>query len=190
MRPGSDEEPKEAASGLEVHSLPGGLVSQLPDAWRHAVVLVQVDNVPMRSCARLEELGGAGTTDQPTCRRLICLFRVQREPSARTRRRRNKQRNKYFPPTHYPPGKRCAHDEQEIIMAECSVCGKPATSQITITENGQRRQLMLCDEGVVTLTRRRHNTCTRHVFAQAGDGFWASSVKRCHAAKRSASSLR
>jgi ATP-dependent Clp protease ATP-binding subunit ClpC len=31
-------------------------------------------------------------------------------------------------------------------MAECSVCGKPATSQITITENGQRRQLMLCDE--------------------------------------------
>lgn len=31
-------------------------------------------------------------------------------------------------------------------MAECSVCGKPATSQITITENGQRRQLMLCDQ--------------------------------------------
>src|ERR1700742_1313895 len=32
------------------------------------------------------------------------------------------------------------------IMAKCSVCGKPATTQITITENGQRRQLMLCDE--------------------------------------------
>ncbi|MGF6602716.1 ATP-dependent Clp protease ATP-binding subunit ClpC [Paraburkholderia sp. GAS448] len=31
-------------------------------------------------------------------------------------------------------------------MAKCSVCGKPATTQITITENGQRRQLMLCDE--------------------------------------------
>ena len=31
-------------------------------------------------------------------------------------------------------------------MATCSICGKPATSQITITENGQRRQLMLCHE--------------------------------------------
>ncbi len=31
-------------------------------------------------------------------------------------------------------------------MANCSVCGKPATSQISITENGERRQLMLCHE--------------------------------------------
>ncbi|HTI18870.1 MAG TPA: ATP-dependent Clp protease ATP-binding subunit [Trinickia sp.] len=31
-------------------------------------------------------------------------------------------------------------------MANCSICGKPATSQITLTENGQHRQLMLCDE--------------------------------------------
>ncbi|MEA3090962.1 MAG: ATP-dependent Clp protease ATP-binding subunit ClpC, partial [Caballeronia sp.] len=31
-------------------------------------------------------------------------------------------------------------------MATCSVCGKPATSQIAITENGQRRLLTLCDE--------------------------------------------
>jgi ATP-dependent Clp protease ATP-binding subunit ClpC len=31
-------------------------------------------------------------------------------------------------------------------MANCSVCGKQATSEISITENGERRQLMLCHE--------------------------------------------
>jgi ATP-dependent Clp protease ATP-binding subunit ClpC len=43
-------------------------------------------------------------------------------------------------------------------MAECSVCGKPAASQITITENSQRRQLMLCDEhymGFMARNQRR-----------------------------------
>ena len=76
----------------------------------------------------------------------IASFRVQREPSAQTRRHRNKQRNRYFHPPITRPGSDALADEKEFIMAECSVCGKPATSQITITENGQRRQLMLCDE--------------------------------------------
>ncbi|MEM5367197.1 hypothetical protein V4C53_14315 [Paraburkholderia azotifigens] len=42
-------------------------------------------------------------------------------------------------------------------MAECSVCGKPATAQITITENGQRRQLMLCNEHYMELMTRNHH---------------------------------
>jgi ATP-dependent Clp protease ATP-binding subunit ClpC len=51
-----------------------------------------------------------------------------------------------FHPPITRPGSDARTDEKEIIMAECSVCGKPAASQITTTENGQRRQLMLCDE--------------------------------------------
>ncbi len=39
----------------------------------------------------------------------ITSFRVQREPSAQKRRHRNGQRNRYFPPTRYPPRKRCPH---------------------------------------------------------------------------------
>lgn len=39
-------------------------------------------------------------------------------------------------------------------MATCSVCGKPATSQITITENGESRQLALCDEHYMELMAR------------------------------------
>jgi ATP-dependent Clp protease ATP-binding subunit ClpC len=31
-------------------------------------------------------------------------------------------------------------------MAECSVCGRPATRQVTIVENGKRRQVDLCEE--------------------------------------------
>jgi DNA-directed RNA polymerase specialized sigma24 family protein len=87
--PGSDEEPEEAASEHEVRLLTGKLLSQLPNAWRHAVLLVHVDDVPLRKGAvrldtdeaivrrwlehaflraRLEELGAAGTTDQSTRR--------------------------------------------------------------------------------------------------------------------------
>jgi ATP-dependent Clp protease ATP-binding subunit ClpC len=43
-------------------------------------------------------------------------------------------------------------------MANCSVCGKPATSQITITENGQRRQLMLCDEHYMEFMARNQRS--------------------------------
>ena len=31
-------------------------------------------------------------------------------------------------------------------MAKCSVCGRPATTQVTVTENGKQRQVPLCDE--------------------------------------------
>ena len=31
-------------------------------------------------------------------------------------------------------------------MAQCVICGKPATTQVTVTENGERRQVALCDE--------------------------------------------
>ncbi len=90
MLPGRDEEPEEAASEHEVRSLTGKLPGQLPNAWRHAVLLVEVDDVPLREVAvrldtdqvtvrcwldadaflraRLEELGAAGTTDRSTCR--------------------------------------------------------------------------------------------------------------------------
>ena len=93
MLPGSDEEPEEAASEHEVRSLTGKLLSQLPNGWRHAVLLVQADDVPLRKGAvrldtdeatvrrwlehadafpraRLEGLGAAGTTDQSTRRAL------------------------------------------------------------------------------------------------------------------------
>jgi ATP-dependent Clp protease ATP-binding subunit ClpC len=43
-------------------------------------------------------------------------------------------------------------------MANCSVCGKPATSQITITENGQRHQLMLCDEHYMEFMARNQRS--------------------------------
>jgi ATP-dependent Clp protease ATP-binding subunit ClpC len=43
-------------------------------------------------------------------------------------------------------------------MANCSVCGKPATSQITITENGQRRQLTLCDEHYMEFMARNQHS--------------------------------
>ncbi|SAK85271.1 ATPase [Caballeronia calidae] len=43
-------------------------------------------------------------------------------------------------------------------MPTCSVCGKPATSQITITENGQRRQLMLCDEHYMEFMARNQRS--------------------------------
>jgi ATP-dependent Clp protease ATP-binding subunit ClpC len=43
-------------------------------------------------------------------------------------------------------------------MANCSVCGKPATSQITITENGQRRQLTLCDEHYMEFMARNQRS--------------------------------
>ncbi|SAL59718.1 Clp domain-containing protein [Caballeronia choica] len=43
-------------------------------------------------------------------------------------------------------------------MATCSVCGKPATSQITITENGQRRQLTLCDEHYMQFMARNQRS--------------------------------
>jgi ATP-dependent Clp protease ATP-binding subunit ClpC len=46
----------------------------------------------------------------------------------------------------------------EHIMATCSVCGKPATSQITITENGQRRQLTLCNEHYVQFMARNQRS--------------------------------
>ena len=51
-------------------------------------------------------------------------------------------------------------------MAECSVCGKPATSQITITENGQRRQLMLCNEHYMEFMTRnqRHLSPLESLF--------------------------
>ncbi|MDR3742456.1 MAG: hypothetical protein P4L40_25850 [Terracidiphilus sp.] len=80
--------------------LTGKLPSQLPNAWRHAVLLVQVDDVPLRKGAvrpdkdettvrrwlehadgflraRLEELGAAGTTDQSTRRALDYLVSRQ-----------------------------------------------------------------------------------------------------------------
>ena len=31
-------------------------------------------------------------------------------------------------------------------MAKCSICGKPATTQVTVSENGQERLIALCDE--------------------------------------------
>src|SRR6185436_4115547 len=31
-------------------------------------------------------------------------------------------------------------------MAKCEVCGRPATTQLTVRENGRARQLSLCDE--------------------------------------------
>src|SRR4051812_44943800 len=31
-------------------------------------------------------------------------------------------------------------------MAQCVVCGRPATTQVTVSENGERRQIALCDE--------------------------------------------
>ena len=40
-------------------------------------------------------------------------------------------------------------------MAKCVVCGKPATTQVTITENGKRRQLALCDEHYAQLNASR-----------------------------------
>lgn len=43
-------------------------------------------------------------------------------------------------------------------MATCSVCGKPATSQITITENGQRRQLTLCDQHYMQFMARNQRS--------------------------------
>lgn len=43
-------------------------------------------------------------------------------------------------------------------MATCSVCGKPATSQITITENGQRRQSTLCDQHYVQFMARNQRS--------------------------------
>ncbi|WP_328822409.1 transposase, partial [Paraburkholderia nemoris] len=39
------------------------------------------------------------------------------------------------------------------------------------------------EDGAVTLTGRRRKNCWGRVFAQTADGFWASSVKRCHASK-------
>jgi hypothetical protein len=60
--PGSGEEREEAASEHEVRSLTGKLLSQLP-AWRHAVLPVQVDDVPLREVVvRLD-------TDEATVRR-------------------------------------------------------------------------------------------------------------------------
>jgi hypothetical protein len=76
--------------------LPGKLLGQLPNAWRHTVLPVEVDDAPLREVAvrldadqatvrcwlehadaflraRLEELGAAGTTDRSTCRPVDCL---------------------------------------------------------------------------------------------------------------------
>ena len=51
MLPGSGEEPEEATSEHEVRLLPSKLVGQLPNAWRHAVLPVQVDDAPLREVA-------------------------------------------------------------------------------------------------------------------------------------------
>ncbi|MFM0012108.1 hypothetical protein PQR46_09525 [Paraburkholderia sediminicola] len=105
--PGRDEKPEEAASEHEVRSLTGKLLGYFPNAWRHAVLPCKSTmchcgrsryastrtkppcgaglSMPMCSCARLEELGAAGTTVQSTCRPLDCLV-----PSAARAQRANK----------------------------------------------------------------------------------------------------
>jgi ATP-dependent Clp protease ATP-binding subunit ClpC len=40
-------------------------------------------------------------------------------------------------------------------MANCSVCGKPATTQVTLSENGKQRQIALCDEHYAELVGSR-----------------------------------
>jgi ATP-dependent Clp protease ATP-binding subunit ClpC len=42
-----------------------------------------------------------------------------------------------------------------MTMAKCSVCGKPATTQVTVSENGKRRQVSLCDEHYAEVTGSR-----------------------------------
>src|SRR5258706_15682040 len=32
------------------------------------------------------------------------------------------------------------------MMAKCDVCGRPATTQVTVRENGKSRQIARCDE--------------------------------------------
>ncbi|MFT0167751.1 hypothetical protein ACLKMY_01795 [Paraburkholderia mimosarum] len=58
--PRSDEELKQAASGLEVQSLTGGLVSQLPNAWMCAVLL------PARTGSGTGCHGNNGSIDAPS----------------------------------------------------------------------------------------------------------------------------
>jgi len=40
-------------------------------------------------------------------------------------------------------------------MAKCSICGKPTTTQVTVIDNGTRRQMYLCDEHYAEMMRNR-----------------------------------
>jgi ATP-dependent Clp protease ATP-binding subunit ClpC len=40
-------------------------------------------------------------------------------------------------------------------MANCAVCGRPATTQITVSENGRRTQVALCDRHYAEVASRR-----------------------------------
>jgi DNA-directed RNA polymerase specialized sigma24 family protein/ribosome-associated translation inhibitor RaiA len=61
--PGSGEEPEEATSEHEVRLLSSKLLGQLPNAWRHEVLPVKVDDVPLLEVVvRLD-------TDEATVRR-------------------------------------------------------------------------------------------------------------------------
>src|SRR6266850_1517893 len=79
-------------------------------------------------------------------------------------------------------------------MAQCAVCGRPATTQVTVKENGERRTIPLCDEHYAELMGSRgmsplESLFRNDVFERFFDDEWpGSAVSRPRAGARRPSS--